>query len=135
MHTIAKCCKPIPGDPIAGFITQQRGITVHHQNCRSLQQLSAKERVIAVDWRDNNATQYSVELRIVAYPQQELIKDMTALISQEKIYLTRINSTQMDHKLRIDLLVTVKSAEQLQHFIQQLRNMPDVASVERLMAV
>ncbi|MBY0377532.1 MAG: bifunctional (p)ppGpp synthetase/guanosine-3',5'-bis(diphosphate) 3'-pyrophosphohydrolase [Gammaproteobacteria bacterium] len=135
LHTIAKCCKPIPGDPIAGFITQQRGITVHHQDCRSLQQLSAKERVIAVDWRDNNASEYTVELRVIAYPQQELIKDMTALISQEKIYLTRINSSQMDHKVRVDLLVMVKSAEQLKHFIQQLRNMPDVTSVERLMAV
>lgn len=135
LHTIAKCCKPIPGDPIAGFITQQRGITVHHQDCRSLQQMRSKERIIAVDWHNNNATQYSVELRILAYPQPDLIKDITALVSQEKVYLTRINSSQMDNKIRIDLLLEVKSAAQLQHFTQQLRNMPDVTQVERLMAV
>ncbi len=134
LHTIAKCCKPIPGDPIAGFITQQRGITVHHQDCRSLQQMRSKERIIAVDWHNNNATQYSVELRILAYPRHDLIKDITALVSQEKVYLTRINSSQMDNKIRVDLLVEVKSSEQLQHFIQHLRNMPDIAQVDRLMA-
>ncbi|MCD6045722.1 MAG: relA [Gammaproteobacteria bacterium] len=135
LHTIAKCCKPIPGDPIAGFITQQRGITVHHQGCRSLQQLRNKERIIAVDWHNNNASQYSVELRIFAYPQQDLIKDITALGSQEKVSLTRINSVRMDNKIKIDILVEVKSSEQLQHFIQHLRNMPDIDQVERLMAV
>lgn len=135
LHTIAKCCKPIPGDPIVGFITQQRGITVHHQDCRSLLQLSSKERIIAVDWSNNNATQYSVELRILAYPHQDLIKNIIALVSQEKVYLTRINNAQTENKMKIDLLVEVKSSEQLQHFIQQLRNMPNVDQVERLMAV
>lgn len=135
LHSIAKCCKPIPGDPIVGFITQQRGITVHHQDCRSLQQLQAKERIITVDWRDNNATQYSVELRIMAYPQYDLIKDITALISQEKVYLKRINTSESDNKIRFDVLIEVKGAEHLQHFIQQLRHMPDVITVDRLMAV
>ncbi len=134
LHTIAKCCKPIPGDPIVGFITQQRGITVHHQHCRSLEKLPSKERIIAVDWRDNNATEYTVELRIMAYPKQELIKDITALISQEKIHLTRIHSTQNDHTLQIDLLISVKSAEHLKHFMQLLGHMPEVSSVQRLMA-
>ncbi len=134
LHSIAKCCKPIPGDPIVGFITQQRGITVHHQACRSLQQLRSKERIIAVDWSHHNAAQYSVDLRILAYPQQDLIKDITALVSQEKVYLARINTAQTENKIRIDLLVEVKSAEQLQHFIQKLRNLRDVAQVERLIA-
>ncbi len=52
LHSIAQCCKPIPGDPITGFITRQRGISVHHQACHTLQNLHPKERVIAVDWRD-----------------------------------------------------------------------------------
>lgn len=135
LHTIAKCCKPIPGDPIVGFITQQRGITVHHQNCRSLQQLRSKERIIMVDWNSHNAAQYNVELRILAYQRQDLIKDITALVSQEKVYLTRINSVHLENRIKVDILIEVKSSEQLQHFIQQLRHIPDVDQVERLMAI
>ena len=135
LHTIAKCCKPIPGDPIIGFITKQRGITVHHQTCRALQQLHAKERIIAVDWHNHAATKYTVELRILAYAQHELIKDITALLSQERINLTRINNTIADNQLRVDLLIEVKDSAQLHHFTQQVRHMPNVIEVERLMTV
>ncbi len=83
--------------------------------------------------RDQDLTHYAVELKILAYPQDDLIKEISALISQEKVHLMRMQNSIQDHQVKIDLQIQVKNALQLQNFNQQLRRLSGIHSVERVM--
>ena len=106
LTTIAKCCKPLPGDKIIGYITQGRGISIHRVDCRNIKDAIEKrrEKLIDVEWGDKNKSiDYAVDVFATATERPGLLKDITSLLSSEKINITRFES-QRDYTLFNSLL-------------------------------
>jgi GTP pyrophosphokinase len=131
MTRLAKCCKPIPGDSILGYITQGRGISIHKKNCNNIKNLHEKRKLIEIAWEEKNADIFSTDLNIVAEDHEKVLHDLTSLLANEKIVLLRLNSTfnKNQQKIFIHITVQIQDNHQLQkllHRIQQLTKVIDV---------
>ena len=136
LHSIARCCQPIPGETIEGYITQGRGISVHRQSCIQLADLKEAhpERLISAVWGDTHSVGYSLTLRLESIDRSGLLKDITALLSNEKVNLLGVNSVSnvKTQSAIIDLNVEVHNNEIISHLIVKLKELKDVMGVRRL---
>lgn len=132
---VAKCCNPVPGDEISGFITSGRGVTIHRQDCGSLLRLKGQHpgRVLQVSWGGAPSDVYSVPIRIKAYDRSGLLSDFTATIDRQGLSITSFHSGETRNGI-VDatISVDVKSIEELRMLITRIRNIPNVIDVERL---
>jgi len=132
---IAKCCKPIPGDNIIGFITQGRGISIHRHDCKNLSKLSAghHEKTIAVNWDGGKLGAYYVDLQITAEGREALLREITSLLANEKIDLIMLNSTinKKTNILFIKLTVQIHHNDELNKLLHLLKKLPNVTLVKR----
>jgi GTP pyrophosphokinase len=135
LSQLAKCCKPIPGDPIIGYITQGRGVTIHRQDCHNIIQAQHKNpgRIINTSWGDKISYHYPVDLILEAHEKHGLIRDITHLIASEKLLLMSIRSSLNSKRNRVIVSLTIElnSIESMQRVIQLLQQMPEVISVTR----
>ncbi|NGZ13097.1 GTP diphosphokinase [Vibrio aestuarianus] len=136
MTHLARCCQPIPGDLIKGYITQGRGISVHRSDCEQLEELShhAPERIIDTVWGGGSVGLYILTLRIEAMERSGLIKDITTLLANEKIKVPSMKS-RVDYKrqlLIMDFDLELNNIEVLSRVIQRLEQLKDVMLVKRL---
>lgn len=133
---IAKCCKPIPGDPIIGYITQGRGVSIHRQNCSniSINDIQQQHRILDVSWDNKQLGIYYVELQIQAYDRVNLLKEITALLSHLKIDLITFHSTQNKNNNMILSTITIQihDLSQLQQLLNQIKQLPNILDVKRL---
>ena len=133
---IAKCCKPIPGDQVIGYITQGRGVTIHRQNCNNIATNCTHDinRIIQVAWDSKKHSDYYVDLQIQASGQQELLKEVTALLANQKINLMSLNSTVNKKNNIIYVIMTVQISDltQLKQIINQISQLPKVIDVKRM---
>jgi GTP pyrophosphokinase len=135
MTHMAGCCKPVPGDVIKGYITQGRGIAIHRADCPYIARLSEQrtERLVEAQWSSATASMYLVELHIDANDRQGLLRDVTALVANEKINVVGL-STQVNKKLNltsIQLQVEVRDSSSLSRLLSQVNKLPSVFSVRR----
>ena len=136
MTTLAKCCKPVPRDPIVGYITRGRGVTVHRADCAVMARLSGQERDRLVDvvWVDGEADSlYGVDLVIVANDRKGLLRDISMVLSNEDVDVTDVK-THSDLKRNQAVMrfsVQVAGVRQLEQLITQLLQVPDVNEVRR----
>ena len=109
MTMTAKCCKPLPGDKISGFITRGRGITIHRTDCKNIINTPFPERLLPMSWEAQSTSVYPVDVEIVAYDREGLIRDITTAIANEKIKLLALNSntTSLDNSAKIDVTVEI----------------------------
>lgn len=132
---IAKCCKPIPGDNIIGFITQGRGISIHRRDCKNLSKLNQDhhDKTIAVSWDGGKLGAYYVDLQITAEGREALLKEITSLLANEKIDLIMLNSTinKKTNVLFIKMTVQIHHHDELNKLINYLQKLPNVTSVKR----
>ena len=124
-----------PFDPIIGFITQGRGVTIHRQDCPNVKALREEEpqRMIDVDWANKTRDLYQAGLTIEAYDRRGLLSDITSLLAREKVNVLNLN-TQVDPQdriARIRLLVEIVDNEQLRVLIDKLANQSGVICVRR----
>jgi len=136
LSSIAKCCSPIPGDPIIAYITKGRGVTIHHCDCTNIKQAKTyrAERLLEVNWGKQIADAYPVNLSMDAENRTGLIRDITALVANEKISILGLHSSLdpiKDHA-HISLTVEIKSLAFLDKLLNQLRNIPAVIAVKRI---
>ncbi|WP_440055570.1 GTP diphosphokinase [Pseudoalteromonas sp. T1lg65] len=98
MSHMAKCCQPVPGDEIVGYITQGRGIAVHRADCDSFAHITDKhpEREIAVSWSDDVKASYAIDLKIEAHDRQGLIRDISSVLANEKVNVLNMNVQTQD---------------------------------------
>ena len=136
MHSIPRCCQPIPGEPIAGYITQGRGISVHRKHCEQLEDLRDvhPERIIEASWGENNSSGYALTLRVEALDRSGLLKDITTLLSNEKVNVLGVNSMSnvKTQSAIIDLNMEVKNSEEISKLVRKLKQLKDVSQVRRL---
>lgn len=136
MSHLARCCQPIPGDSIAGYITQGRGISVHRSDCEQLAELKvhAPERIIDTVWGGSFAGNFILTLRVEALERSGLLKDITTLLANEKLKVSSMKS-RSDYKRQISIMdfnIEVKNVDILSRIISRIEQIRDVVSVRRL---
>ena len=137
MTHIAKCCQPIPGDDIIGFITQGRGISIHKASCSQLKGLMKKnpERVVTAQWGDDaNANGFTVTIKVVASDYPGLLRDVTTVIANEKINVLGVRShtdRQKDLSI-IDIDMMIVNLPALTRVLGKLNELKQVRSAARV---
>jgi len=133
---LAKCCNPIPGDDIVGYITKDRGVTVHRSDCTNVirdSQNSSKE-LVEVHWNNvGESNIFDVEVQIKAYNRPDLIYDISGLFKTEKINILALNTRKVERSTAIiDLSFEVRTKEQMKKTINKLKAIEDVHEVYRI---
>lgn len=136
MTHMAKCCKPLPGDPIIGYITQGQGISIHHKDCANVLYAleNNNDRLIDVNWGTKLTQNYPADLLVKAYDRYDLIHDITALLSNEKSNLLALNThVNKDEQLRyVALSVEIENMSALSRLIDKMQQIPNVIEVKRV---
>ncbi|MCC2617783.1 GTP diphosphokinase [Aestuariibacter halophilus] len=136
MSQLAKCCQPLPGDPIQGYITQGRGVSVHRENCEQLQHLLDQhpERQIDVNWANEHAGAFQAEVDVYSADRDGILRDITTVLANEKVGLLGVNSLSntQDHTAKIKLRLEVKDLNSLSKTITRLKQVKGVSDVIRL---
>jgi GTP pyrophosphokinase len=134
--SMANCCRPVPGEPIVGFITQGRGVTVHRQDCSNILQLRMEEpqRIIEVEWGERAHTRYPVTIEIQAWDRSGLLRDVTGLLGNEKVNVLAVNTlTDTDEGIaRLRITLEVDGLESLGRLFSRIQQLPNVTEVRRL---
>lgn len=132
---LARCCQPVPGDAIAGYLTRGRGISVHRADCVALSRLVARDpdRAMPVSWGRAGGT-YAVDVAIHGLDRKSLLKDITTLIAQEGIHINAVASRSDDSRGLADLKLTLKVSdfEQLSKLLARLTAVPGVRDARRV---
>jgi len=136
MHTIARCCQPIPGEDIEGYITQGRGISVHRKQCDQLADLreAHPERILEATWAETYSSGYALTLRVEALDRNGLLRDITTLLSNEKVNVLAVH-TQTNTKKQsatMDISMEIHNSEESGRIIGKLQQLKDVSEVRRL---
>ena len=130
---LSKCCNPLPGDEIIGYITKGRGVSVHRTDCVNINELLKEEdRIIDVYWFDDVNGSYKVEIEILANDRQGLLKDVIKQVENSKVKLTGMNSKSTKEGIAIiDLSLEVENIDILNKVISAFRNIENVYDVNR----
>ena len=136
MTQFAQCCKPVPGDPIIGFITINSGITIHKHNCPNVLALpeDRRQRLIEVDWGQNEASVYPVEISVTAFQRTSLMQDISTILANLKINLLNINSTtnRDEQMVYTKLTIEIHSVDELVAIMDKLGQLTNVQDVKRI---
>lgn len=130
----ARCCKPLPGDDIIGYITKGRGIAIHRKDCHTLAQLTNTERFIPVDWSSMTKNKYPVDLSVLAHERDGLVKDMLSILTHNKIPMLSVSAHahRDENTAHVLLSLELTSLATLEQLMQKLRQIPSVISIQRL---
>jgi GTP pyrophosphokinase len=133
MTQLAKCCRPAPPDAIAGFVTRGRGVSIHRRNCRDLQRLAElqPERMIDAAWGQQSDSVFSVDIVVQAHDRQGLLRDISEVLSREKINVTGVNTQSKQHMAYMSFTVEISGLEQLQRTLAQVREVQGVLTASR----
>jgi GTP diphosphokinase / guanosine-3',5'-bis(diphosphate) 3'-diphosphatase len=130
---LAKCCRPVPGDDIAGYVSLGRGITIHRADCKNVKALKrAPERFVDVGWEGDNASSYRVEIQIDAYDRTRLLEDLSRTFSEGGINIIGAACTTNPPMVKNKFVIEVGDTEQLKHCISRLRNVESVFDAYRI---
>ncbi|PLR40971.1 GTP diphosphokinase [Chimaeribacter californicus] len=136
MHHIARCCQPIPGDEIVGFITQGRGISIHRADCDQLADLRshAPERLVDAVWGESYSSGYSLVVRVTANDRSGLLRDITTILANEKVNVLGVasRSDTKEQLATIDMEIEIYNLQVLSRVIAKLNQLPDVLEARRL---
>ena len=135
---LAQCCQPVPGDDIRGYVTQGRGVTIHRSDCDNLLHLEISEpqRVLQVSWGNKPNRTYPVDMLIQAYDRTGLLRDVSALLANERVNVTSVNtsSNQGENTASMQLTVEVESLERFGRLMTRIAQLPNVISAKRVRA-
>lgn len=132
----SKCCNPVPGDKIIGYITRGRGVSIHRQDCINIaamyQDEAERSRLIDVSWANKNETSYSSKLKIVCNDRDGLVLEVANLVNDTKMSLKSINARSTKNSMAIlEITVEVQNTDQLNTLIKNVKKLKDVIEVTR----
>jgi GTP pyrophosphokinase len=136
LNTIARCCRPVPPEPIAGYITLGRGVSIHRADCANLIRLrdSQPRRVLAVDWgRPSPERTFPVAIRVEAFDRRGLVRDISSVLADEHISIETMNTVTntAENTATVDMTVTVHGLEELSRLLGRLSGLSNVISAGR----
>jgi guanosine-3',5'-bis(diphosphate) 3'-pyrophosphohydrolase len=130
---LAKCCRPVPGDEIEGYVSLGRGITIHRTDCKNLKALKkAPERFVDVSWGGENESTFRVELQIDAYDRTRLLEDLSRTFAEAGINIVGASCMTKHPMVKNRFVVEVGDTEQLKQCISRLRNVESVFDAYRI---
>jgi GTP pyrophosphokinase len=136
LTTLARCCQPLPGDAVRGFVTRGRGVSVHRADCISLARLARRDpdRVIDMEWGKASAQAYEVEIELHGYDRKGLQKDVTSMISNAGTHIIASSSRVFAQTGEVEMRFTlrVRDFEQLSGLLGRLVAMPNVVDARRV---
>ena len=130
---LAKCCSPVPGDPIIGFITRGRGVSVHRADCPNVTHgQNDVDRLIDVEWDYDGNERFEVNMEIVAYDRTGIMAEIMATLAEMKISILSVNAKTSDTKnITIHMGISIKDLAQFEFVATKIRRLKDVYAVER----
>ena len=135
LSTYARCCRPVPPEPIVGYITVGRGVSIHSQACANLARLSLKApaRVLAVDWGNMATSQFPVDIEVQAFDRRGLVRDVSAALADEKISIQEMTTVtdKRDNVARMRIGISVAGLAQLSKLLSRIAQLPNVVSARR----
>lgn len=133
MYSLAKCCSPIPGEPIVGVVTRSKGVSVHRLDCNSLEHIPA-ERLMDIQWSGDNANRtYTTTIRVESHDRMGLLKDIIAAVADNNINILFANVKANNTKVGIiELVLELDNINTLKKVTNSLQALPDVYSVKRI---
>jgi GTP pyrophosphokinase len=136
MSSFARCCRPVPPESIAGYITLGRGVSIHRADCANLLRLrdAQPQRVLAVDWgRPSPERTFPVAVVIHAFDRKGLARDVSAILADEHVSITAMNMTTnaAENTAQVDLTVTVHGLDELSRLLSRFAGLPNVISARR----
>ncbi len=128
----AKCCHPIPGDPIVGFITRGKGVTVHLRSCPTVMNEREVSRLIEVEWEAEPTQTYPIAIRVEAYDRTGLLSDITQVVAEHKVNIVAASvGVTPDHTAVVTATLQVQSVSQLARVMSRIETLKDVINVQR----
>jgi GTP pyrophosphokinase len=135
LSTYARCCKPVPPQPIVGYITVGRGVSIHSQACANLARLKLKSpaRVLAVDWGKLGRSDFPVDIEIHAFDRRGLVRDVSAALADEKISIQGMTTVtdKRDNIARMRIGISIAGLPQLSRVLARIGQLPNVISARR----
>ncbi len=129
----SKCCNPIPGDDIIGYVTRGRGIAVHSKNCPNVENLLYEaDRRIPVEWASSTHAEFPVRLRIITEDRPGMLASITSIISETGANIRTFESGGEDIRARIEVALDVRDRKQLEHILARIKRIPGVFDIERV---
>ena len=129
---MARCCNPIPGDEILGYVTRARGVTVHKTDCPNMRNEDEQERIVHVSWGSIREL-YPVRVRIEAYDRVGLLRDATVMVSEEKVNIASVVTEENDDgSVNMELTLHTTGLDQLSKLFTKLESVRGVTSVTRV---
>jgi GTP pyrophosphokinase len=131
LTTMARCCNPVPGDQIVGYVTRARGVTVHRADCHNVLNEVERERLVEVEW--GTATKlYPVAVRIEAWDRVGLLRDITTVVTEDKVNMVGVSTTEVgDGSVLVVATLETTGIEQLSRLLSRIEIIRGVRSVER----
>ncbi len=130
LSSMARCCNPMPGDQVVGYITRGRGATIHRQDCPNILASKDRERLLQVGWGRVERT-YPVPIKIKAYDRQGLVSDISNLLSDESINIADVKVNVNRSMADLRLIIEVKDLTQLSRVLSRIENLPNVMEAHR----
>lgn len=132
---LAKCCQPVPGDKVLGFVTRGAGVTIHRESCPNIlyQKHTSNERVVEVAWGADQEQTYPMTILIDAFDRKGLLKDVSTVFADEKVNVLALSthSKEKNQSVQMEVMVEVASLEMMSKLLSKVDQLPNVLSVKR----
>jgi GTP pyrophosphokinase len=137
LSTIARCCRPVPPEPIVGYVTLGRGVSIHRADCKNLLRLRDErpQRVLAVDWgRPGVERRFPVAIKVLAYDRRGLVRDVSSVLADEKISIESMQTVtdSRENTATIDVTVSVRDLDELSRLLARFAGLPNVLQARRV---
>ena len=133
LTTMARCCRPAPGDDIMGYVTRGRGVTVHRQDCPNILKVDDKDRLVHITW-GNAGTTYPVPVQIQAYDRLGLLREVSTVFEKEGVNMTDVDIKVHQNIAVFNLTLEIRNVSQLSKVLTKIENLPNVLKAERVRA-
>ncbi|MCP8616977.1 RelA/SpoT family protein [Salirhabdus salicampi] len=131
---ISKCCNPVPGDEIVGYITKGRGVSVHRKDCPNVVSENEEARILPVEWESNgkDGKQFSVDIEISGYDRHGLLNEVLQAINETKTSITAVTGkSDHNHMATIHITILILNISHLRNIVERIKQIPDVYTVRR----
>jgi GTP pyrophosphokinase len=133
----ARCCNPVPGDEIIGYITRGRGVSVHRLDCMNIPaagESEEAERVIEVEWEESVEANYSVDIEITGHDRRGVLNEVLQAVSESKTNISAVTSRAVKNKMAmIHMTILIRNVQHLESVVEKIKRVKDIYSVQRIM--
>ncbi|RKD23928.1 (p)ppGpp synthetase [Ammoniphilus oxalaticus] len=132
----SRCCTPIPGDAIVGFITRGRGVSIHRSDCSNIQNEVEQDRFIPVEWEEEFTQEYNVDIEITGHDRSGLLNEVLSEVSDSKTNIIAVEGKADKNKVaRIHMTIAIVNNNHLQRVVERVKRIKDVYSVRRVLNI